>query len=243
MKIEILTLFPEMFQGPFSESLLKKAQEKGLLSFNLINLRDFATDKHKITDDTVYGGGPGMVMKADVVIKAKAEAQGKGREKVKVVLMCPSGKTLTQDKIKELAKEESLMIICGHYEGIDERVNSIVDEEISIGDYVLTGGEIPAMVLVDAIARHIPGVIKEAKSVKQDSFYDGLLDYPCYTKPEEVEGEFVPAVLRGGHHAEIEKWRRKEALKRTLYRRPELLSKARLCEKDQKLMNEIITNG
>ncbi|OGC24088.1 tRNA (guanosine(37)-N1)-methyltransferase TrmD [candidate division WOR-1 bacterium RIFOXYB2_FULL_42_35] len=243
MKVDILTLFPEMFQGPFSESLLKKAQAKGLFIFNLVNLRDFTSDKHKITDDTAYGGGPGMVMKGDVIKKAQARAQDKGRKKAKVILMCPTGKLLTQEKIKELAKEEHLMIICGHYEGIDERVRSMVDEEISIGDYVLTGGEIPAMVLVDAIARHVPGVVKEEKSVSQDSFYEGLLDYPSYTKPEDLDGEKVPEVLCSGRHKDIDSFRRKAALKKTLYRRPDLLAKATLSTEDKKDLSEIIKNG
>ncbi len=240
MIVDILTLFPEMFQGPLNESLLKKAQEKGLLSLNIVNLRDFTTDKHKTADDTPYGGGAGMVMRVEPIARAKSKLQ---TSKSKIILMCPSGKLLTQDKIKELAKEEHLIILCGHYEGVDERVRDMVDEEISIGDYVLTGGELPAMVLVDAVARHIPGVVKEEESVKKDSFYEGLLDYPSYTKPEEFEGKKVPDVLLSGHHAEIERWRRKEALKRTLYRRPDLLAKAELSEEDRKLLSEIAENG
>jgi len=226
-----------MFQGPLDESLLKKAQEKGLLSLNIVNLRDFTTDKHKTADDSPYGGGAGMVMKVDVIGKALSSVVS--RQSL-VILMCPTGKLLSQNKIREMAKEEHLILLCGHYEGVDERVREMVDEEISIGDYVLTGGEIPAMVLIDAVARHIPGVVKEEESVKKDSFYEGLLDYPSYTKPEEFEGKKVPEVLLSGHHAEIEKWRRKEALKRTLYRRPDLLAKADLIEEDRKLLEEII---
>lgn len=236
MRVDILTLFPEMFQGPLNESLLKKAQEKGLLSLNIINLRDFTTDKHKTADDTPYGGGAGMVMKAEPIAKALSNVPS---PEAKVILMCPTGQLLTQEKIKELAGEEHLIIICGHYEGIDERVREMVDEEISIGDYVLTGGEIPAMVLVNAIARHIPGVVKEEESVRKDSFYEGLLDYPSYTKPEEFEGKKVPEVLLSGHHAEIEKWRRKQALRRTLERRPDILSRADLTDQDRKLLEEI----
>ena len=157
--------------------------------------------------------------------------------------MCPTGQLLTQEKVKELAKEERLIVLCGHYEGIDERVSELVDEEISIGDYVLTGGELPAMVLVDAVARHIPGVVKEEESVKKDSFYEGLLDYPSYTKPEEFEGKKVPEVLLSGHHAEIDRWRHREALKRTLLRRPDLLARAELSEEDRKRLSEIIENG
>jgi len=237
MHVDILTLFPEMFQGPLNESLLEKAQEKGLLSLNIIDIRDFTTDKHKTADDTPYGGGPGMVMKAEPIQKA---ISSKRSAVSRIVLMCPTGQLLTQEKIKSLAKQEHLIIICGHYEGIDERVREMVDEEISIGDYVLTGGELPAMVLIDTVARHIPGVVKEEESVKKDSFYEGLLDYPSYTKPEEFEGKKVPQVLLSGHHAEIDRWRRRESLRRTLFRRPDLLAKAELSEEDCKLLEKII---
>lgn len=237
MRVDILTLFPEMFQGPMTESLLKKAQQKGLLSFNMVNIRDFASDKHKTADDTPYGGGAGMVMKTEPILKALSRVASCAS---RVVLMCPAGKRLSQKKVQALAKFEHLIIICGHYEGVDERIKEMADEEISIGDYVLTGGEIPAMVLIDAIARQIPGVVKEADSVKRDSFYEGLLDYPSYTKPEEYEGRVVPPVLLSGHHAEIERWRRKEALRKTLERRPDLLSKAQLSENDRKLLSDIL---
>jgi len=237
MRIDILTLFPEMFQGPLNESLLKKAQEKGLLSLNVIDIRNFTTDKHKTADDTPYGGGAGMVMKPEPIAKALSTVD---RRPSTVILMCPTGALLTQERVKELAKAEHLILLCGHYEGIDERVREMVDEEISIGDYVLTGGELPAMVLVDAVARHIPGVVKEEESIKKDSFYEGLLDYPSYTKPEEFEGKKVPGVLLSGHHAEIDRWRRKEALKRTLERRPDLLAKADLSDADRKLLAEIV---
>jgi tRNA (guanine37-N1)-methyltransferase len=157
--------------------------------------------------------------------------------------MCPSGQTLTQRKVKELAKAEHLVILCGHYEGVDERVRALVDEELSIGDYVLTGGELPAMVVVDAVARYIPGVVKEMSSVENDSFHDGLLDHPSYTKPEEFNGQKVPAVLLSGHHAEIAQWRRKEALRKTFYRRPDLLAQTELTETDRQLLSEIVQNG
>lgn len=219
-KFDILTLFPEMFQGPLDESLLKKAQEKGLLSFNVVNIRDFTTDKHKTADDTPYGGGAGMVMKVAPLAAAISKLKDQNS---KIILMCPSGQPLTQRKVNSLAKEKHLILICGHYEGVDERVRDYVDEEISIGDYVLTGGEIPAMVLIDAVARQIPGVVKEAESVKKDSFYNGLLDYPSYTKPEVFEGKRVPKVLLSGNHKEIERWRGEQALKRTKKRRPDLL--------------------
>ncbi|NQT30213.1 MAG: tRNA (guanosine(37)-N1)-methyltransferase TrmD [Candidatus Saganbacteria bacterium] len=239
MQVDVLTLFPEMFQGPLQISLLKKAQEKGLFSFNLVNIRDFAGDKHKTVDDTPYGGGPGMVMKVAPIVAAISKSSAKGGPNSKIILMCPSGKPLTQEKVNALAKEKHLVILCGHYEGVDERVRDLVDEEISIGDYVLTGGEIPAMVLIDAVVRQIPGVVKEEESVKKDSFYDGLLDYPSYTKPEDFCGKNVPQVLLSGNHKEIARWRRKEALRRTLERRPDLLAKANLSAEDKKLLDEV----
>jgi len=225
VEFSVLTLFPEMFQGPLNESLLKKAQAKGLLSFNIVNIRDFASDKHKTADDTPYGGGPGMVMKAPPIAAAISKFQDTNS---KTILLCPTGKVLTQEKVKELAKEKHLILICGHYEGVDERVRDLVDEEISIGDYVLTGGEIPAMALIDAVARYIPGVVKEEDSVKKDSFHAGLLDHPCYTKPEEFSGKKVPEVLLSGNHKEIEKWRKEKALEKTKERRPDLLAKAKI---------------
>lgn len=240
MRVAILTLFPDMFRGPLNESLLKKAQEKGLLSFDLVNLRDFTSGKHQTADDSPYGGGAGMVMLAEPIAKAIAKVKN---QKSKVIFLCPTGKLLTQEKIRSLAKEEHLVLLCGHYEGVDERVRGLVDEEISIGDYVLTGGELPAMVLIDAVARHIPGVVKETESVQKDSFYNVLLDYPSYTKPEEFGGQKVPAVLLSGHHAEIERWRRREALKRTFFRRPDLLAGLELSDTDRELLEDVIKNG
>ncbi|MFA4844702.1 MAG: tRNA (guanosine(37)-N1)-methyltransferase TrmD [Candidatus Margulisiibacteriota bacterium] len=237
MLIDILTLFPEMLRGALDASLLKKARDKGLLTVNLVDLRDFTSDKHKTADDSPYGGGPGMVMKVEPIAKAVARVQGPG---TRVILLCPTGQTLTQAKIKELAKAEHLVLLCGHYEGVDERVRGLVDEELSIGDYVLTGGELPALVLTDAVARYLPGVVKEEESVQRDSFHDGLLDYPSYTKPEEFEGKKVPEVLLSGHHAEIEKWRRKESLKRTLERRPDLLARGELSDQDRLMLAEIV---
>lgn len=241
MKIDVLTLFPEMFQGPLNESLLKKAQAKGLLSFKLVNIRDFASDKHRTADDTPYGGGAGMVMKVDVINQALGKRQkAKG---ARIILLCPRGKKLTQSKVNELAKEKHLILVCGHYEGVDERVSDLVDEQISIGDFVLTGGELPAMVLIDAVARHIPGVVKEKDSVENDSFYNGLLDHPSYTKPEEFNGQKIPEVLLSGNHKEINNWRRRQALNKTLLERPELLALARISDQDKKILNEILING
>lgn len=237
MKIDIITLFPEMFRGPLSESLLQKAQTRGLFALGLTDLRDFTTDKHKTADDSPYGGGPGMVLKPEPIFKALKKLCSQSS---RVILMCPTGKVLTQERVKALAKEEHLVVLCGHYEGVDERVRGEVDEEISIGDYVLTGGELPAMVLVDAVVRQLPGVVKESGSVANDSFYDGLLDYPSYTKPEEFAGRRVPSTLLSGHHKEIERWRRREALRLTWERRPELLSRAVLSDEDKQLLAEIL---
>ncbi|MFA6431179.1 MAG: tRNA (guanosine(37)-N1)-methyltransferase TrmD [Candidatus Margulisiibacteriota bacterium] len=246
MQIDILTLFPEMFKGPLSESLIKKACEKGLLSINLVNLRDFATDKHKTADDSPYGGGAGMVMKVDVISAAINKLKNSNtrlptHNAQRIIYMCPTGKTLTQQKVKELSKYEHLTILCGHYEGIDERARTLIDEEVSIGDYVLTGGELPAMVLIDAVARYIPGVVKEEASVEMDSFSAGLLDYPSYTRPEDFNGKKVPDALLSGHHADIATWRRKESLNNTFYKRPDLLAAAELDENDRKLLGEIIS--
>lgn len=244
MQVNILTLFPEMFQGPLSESLLKRAQEKNLLAINVVDLRAFTSDKHKTADDSPYGGGAGMVMKADIIAAAIDTLNSKSEiRKSKLILMCPTGKPLSQEKAIELSKLKQMTVLCGRYEGIDERVRAMVDEEISIGDYILTGGEIPAMVLIDAVVRQIPGVVKEKDSLENDSFFDDLLDYPSYTKPEEFEGGRVPGVLLSGHHAEIARWRRQEALRNTLYRRPDLLAKAQLTSEDRALLTKICQNG
>ena len=219
MKFDVLTLFPEMF-GILNQSIIGKAIEKELIDINLINIRDFSKDKHKKVDDTPYGGGAGMVMKPDVVYDAYKSIEDRN---AKVIYMSPQGKTLNQKKVEELAKESHLIILCGHYEGIDQRVlDKIVDEEISIGDYVLTGGEIPAMVLIDSVSRYVKGVLKE-ESIKEESFSNGLLEYPQYTRPEEFEGMKVPEVLLSGHHENIDKWRKEKSLEITKKKRPDLL--------------------
>ena len=219
MKFDVLTLFPELFE-PLNSSIIGRAKEKNLIEINLINIRDFSKDKHKKVDDTPYGGGAGMVMMPDVVYDAYESAEDKN---AKVIYMSPQGKKLTQKKVEELAKQEHLIILCGHYEGIDQRViDKIVDEEISIGDYVLTGGEIPAMVLIDSVSRYNSGVIAE-ESIEEESFANGLLEYPQYTRPEVFEGVKVPEVLLSGHHANIEKWRKEKALEITKLKRPDLL--------------------
>ena len=219
MKFDVLTLFPEMFEI-LNQSIIGKAIEKDLIDINLINIRDFSKDKHKKVDDTPYGGGAGMVMKPDVVYDAYQSIKDKN---AKVIYMSPQGKPLNQKKVEELSKENHLIILCGHYEGIDQRVlDKIVDEEISIGDYVLTGGEIPAMVLIDSVSRYVEGVLKE-ESVKEESFSNGLLEYPQYTRPEVFEGMKVPEVLLSGHHENIEKWRKEKPLEMTKKKRPDIL--------------------
>lgn len=240
MKFDVLTLFPEMFE-PMKQSVIGRAIEKGLLEINLVNIRDFSKDKHKKVDDTVYGGGAGMLMKPDVVYDAFKSVKS---EKSKVIYLSPQGKKLCQAKVEELAKQEHLILLCGHYEGIDQRViDKIVDEEISIGDYVLTGGEIPAMVLIDSVSRYIDGVIT-GESTSEESFSgEGLLEYPQYTRPEEFEGMKVPEVLQSGHHENINKWRRKEAIRITYQKRPDLLEKVNLTEEEKKFIEELKNKG
>ena len=219
MKFDVLTLFPEMFEI-LNQSIIGKAIEKELIDINLINIRDFSKDKHKKVDDTPYGGGAGMVMKPDVVYDAYQSIKDRN---AKVIYMSPQGKPLNQKKVEELSKENHLIILCGHYEGIDQRVlDKIVDEEISIGDYVLTGGEIPAMVLIDSVSRYVEGVLKE-ESIKEESFSNGLLEYPQYTRPEVFEGMKVPEILLSGHHENIEKWRKEKSLEMTKKKRPDIL--------------------
>lgn len=219
MRFDVLTLFPEMFT-PLKESIIGKAIEDKKVELNLINIRNFSKDKHKKVDDTPYGGGAGMVMKADVVYDAYSSIE---KENAKVIFLSPQGKTLNQEKVKSLAKEKHLILLCGHYEGIDQRViDEIVDEEISIGDYVLTGGELPAMVLIDSVSRYVEGVLSE-ESIKEESFTNNLLEYPQYTRPETFHGIKVPEVLLSGHHENIKKWREEQSLKNTLQKRPNLL--------------------
>ena len=219
MKFDVLTLFPEMFDS-LKQSIIGKALEKKLIQINLINIRDFSKDKHKKVDDTPYGGGAGMVIMPDVVYDAYKSINA---EDAKVIYMSPQGKKLNQKKVEEFSNQEHLIILCGHYEGIDQRVlDKIVDEEISIGDYVLTGGEIPAMVLIDSISRYVKGVLKQ-DSIKEESFSNGFLEYPQYTRPEIFEGEKVPEVLLSGNHQNIKKWRQEKSLEITKIKRPDLL--------------------
>ncbi len=235
MKFDILTLFPEMFE-PIKQSIIGRAVENNLIDINITNIRDFSKDKHKKVDDTIYGGGAGMLIKPNVVYDSFCSVKS---DKSKVIYMSPQGKVLCQEKVEELSKEEHLIILCGHYEGIDNRVlDKIVDEEISIGDYVLTGGEIPAMVLIDSVSRYIDGVLSNG-STEEESFSKGILEYPQYTRPEIFEGMEVPEVLKSGHHENIKKWRRKEALKNTFYKRPELLEKQDLTEEERKYIESL----
>ena len=220
MQFDVLTLFPEMF-SILDESIIGRAKKNKQIDINLVNIRDFSEDKHNKVDDTPYGGGAGMVMMPDVVYRAYNSLENK--ENAKVIYMSPQGKKLNQEKVKELSKENHLIILCGHYEGIDQRVlDKIVDEEISIGDYVLTGGEIPAMVLIDSVSRYVEGVLNK-ESIKEESFIENLLEYPQYTRPEVFEGEKVPEVLLSGNHKEIDKWRKEKSLEITKKKRPDLL--------------------
>lgn len=234
MKFNVLTLFPEMFSS-LDESIIGRSKEKGLIDINLINIRDFSKNKHKKVDDTPYGGGAGMVMEPTVVYDAFKSIKD---EKTKVIYLSPQGKTLNQQKVQDLAKEESITLLCGHYEGIDQRViDTIVDEEISIGDYVLTGGELPAMVLIDSVSRYIEGVLKE-ESIKEESFTNGLLEYPQYTRPEVFLDKKVPEILLSGNHQKIYEWRRNQSIINTYIKRPDLLKEINLSEKEQKMLEE-----
>lgn len=234
MKFNVLTLFPEMFSS-LNESIIGRSKEKGLIDINLINIRDFSKNKHKKVDDTPYGGGAGMVMEPTVVYDAFKSIKDK---KTEVIYLSPQGKTLNQQKVQDLAKEESITLLCGHYEGIDQRViDTIVDEEISIGDYVLTGGELPAMVLIDSVSRYIEGVLKE-ESIKEESFTNGLLEYPQYTRPEMFLDKRVPEILLSGNHQKIDEWRRNQSIINTYIKRPDLLKEINLSEKEQKMLEE-----
>jgi len=225
MRIDIITIFPKMFAPVLDESMVKRAQAKGKVKIAVHDLRDYTLDKHRKVDDRPYGGGSGMVMRPEPIFKA-VEKLGR-KPKAKVILLTPQGKTLTQDIAKKLAKHKHLILICGHYEGVDERVRQkLVDEEISIGDYVLTGGELPAMVLVDAMVRLLPGVLGDKNSLNFESFEGNLLEYPHYTRPAKFKAMPVPPVLTSGDHRKIESWRKKEAMRRTKSRRPDLLKKA-----------------
>lgn len=248
LQIEVLTLFPDMVASVLGHSIVKRAQEKGLLAVNVHNLRDYTADRHKVADDVPYGGGAGMVLKAEPILSAVDTIRGRieaGGERVRLVFPSPHGRPFTQAYAQDLAREERrVVILCGHYEGIDERVRIVLDpEEVSVGDYVLTGGELPALVLIDAATRLIPGTLGDPASLLEESFSDFLLEYPHYTRPAEVRGLGVPDVLLSGHHEAIRLWRRKEALRSTYLRRPDLLKDRVLTSEDQRLLNELIGEG
>lgn len=240
MKIDIMTLFPDMFISPFNESIIERAREKGLVEINTINIRDSAHGRHHQVDDTPYGGGVGMVMKADILLRS---IQSIKDEDSWVVYLSPQGKVLKQQDVEILATHNHLILLCGHYEGVDERIMTQVDEEISVGDYVLTGGEIPAMIVVDAVSRLLPGVLGHDESSEEESFADGWLEYPQYTRPPVVQGVEVPPVLLSGHHEHIRRWRKKQSLLRTLLKRPDLLLNREYDKEERKLLEEILFNG
>ena len=240
MKFDIVTIFPEMVDAALSEGVIARGIASGVLDVQVHDLRDFTIDRHRSVDDVPYGGGPGMVMKPEPLMKAVAHIAATRGTPAAVVLLSPQGRTFTQAEAARLAALGHVALLCGRYEGMDERVREFVaTEELSIGDYVLSGGELPALVVVDAVSRLVPGVVGDEQSVAEESFSRGLLDYPHYTRPAEVEGRRVPDVLRSGHHAEVRRWRRKAALARTLERRPELLAEAALDEEDRRLLEEI----
>ena len=235
MNIRILTLFPGMFAGPFGESIIRRAIDQGLVDIDIYNIRDYTRDKHHVVDDSPYGGGPGMVLKPEPLFEA-VEAVKEGAD-IPVILLTPQGRLFNQGIAEELAGQEEIILICGHYEGVDERVREhLVTDEVSIGDYVLSGGEFAAMVVVDAVVRQLPGALGSEESVGDDSHSNGLLEYPQYTRPQSFRGWEVPEILLSGNHAEIERWRRGQSLRRTAERRPDLMERAALSDEDRKLM-------
>ncbi len=240
MHFDILTLFPGLFTGAFQESIIKRAREAGLVTIALHNIRDYATGRHKVTDDTPYGGGGGMIMKPEPISAATEAVLGEQVDAVPVILLTPKGRLFHQSVARELSRHDRLLLICGRYEGVDERVHRyLATDEISIGDYVLSGGEIAAMVIVDAVTRLLPGVLGDPSATFEDSHAEGLLEYPHYTRPPIFRDHPVPDVLLSGHHAEITRWRRQQALQRTLERRPDILSSARLTEEDLAYLAQI----
>ncbi|MEN6413498.1 MAG: tRNA (guanosine(37)-N1)-methyltransferase TrmD [Veillonellales bacterium] len=242
MRIDIVSLFPEMFEGPLGHSILKRAQDADLLQIHVTNPRKFTDDKHHITDDCPFGGGAGMVMKPEPIYRAVQDIVAAANiANRRIILLCPGGYPLDQRKTQQLSQYEQLIFVCGHYEGIDDRIRQhVADEAVSIGDYVLTGGELPAMVVIDAVARLVPGVLGSSESAPADSFYNGLLEYPQYTRPQEFNGWSVPEILLSGNHAKIERWRRKQSILNTLERRPDLLKQFQLSQEDVKLLSEIL---
>ena len=240
MNFHVMTLFPEMIRNGLEESITGRAMNKNIISLNTVNIRDFSQDKHLHVDDYPYGGGAGMVMQPGPIYRAFESIKAQtGKDKLRLVYLTPQGSVFNQDMAKDFAKEEDLVFLCGHYEGVDERIlEMIVTDYVSIGDYVLTGGELPAMVMIDAISRMVPGVLSNDVSAEFESFSDNLLEYPQYTRPEEFMGNRVPDVLLSGHHANIDKWRREQSLLRTRKWRPDLLEKAELTKKDIEFLDK-----
>ncbi len=245
MRVDILTVFPEVIRSGVDYSIVKRAQEKGAVTVCVHNIRDFTEDKHRTTDEPPYGGGAGMVMKPEPIFRAAEQIKTEyWTDQSRVIMLCPQGEPFTQRKAEELSMLPHLVLICGHYEGVDERVREhLVDEELSIGDYVLTGGELPALVVLDSVVRLIPGVLGGGESPLDESFSEGLLEYPHYTRPADFRGWKVPDVLLSGHHGEVAKWRRFESLKRTLNRRPDLLEKADLLDEDEATIKKLKESG
>lgn len=249
MRFDILTLFPGMFEGVFAESIVRRAIDAGHVTVRVHNIRDHATDKHHVTDDVPYGGGGGMVMKPEPIVRAVEDLLGPdlvrhqvetGPVEVPVVLLTPAGRRFTQGLARELERFERIVLICGRYEGVDQRVSDlVVTDEVSIGDYVLSGGEIAAMVVVEAVTRLLPGVLGDMRALVEDSYAHGLLEHPHYTRPAEYRGLTVPEVLLSGHHAKVARWRREQALRRTLLRRPDLLERADLSDADRKFLDRL----
>ena len=238
MHFHIVTLFPEFFTSVLDTSMLRKGQERGALGFSFQNPREFTVDRHRVTDDTPYGGGQGMVMKPEPVVAA-IEAAGTGPQQPHRILLSPQGVVLTHDHARRLAQIPELVLVCGRYEGIDERVRNFVDEELSIGDYVLSGGGVAALVVIEAVGRLVPGMMGCEQSAEEETFQDGLLEYPQYTRPPVFRGLDVPEILLSGHHGEVARWRRRESLRRTLKRRPDLLARASLSEEDQAILDTL----
>ncbi|BAS27478.1 tRNA (guanosine(37)-N1)-methyltransferase TrmD [Limnochorda pilosa] len=238
MRVDVITLFPEFFTGPLDVGMMQRAREKGLLDVRLWQLRAFTHDRHQTVDDTPYGGGAGMVMKPEPLVEALEAVRADG-PRARAILLTPQGQVLTQERVRRLAREERLILVCGRYEGVDERVRAFVDEELSVGDYVLTGGEYGALVVIDAVTRLVPGVLGSEASPEEESFSEGLLEYPQYTRPPVFRGMEVPQVLTTGNHGEIARWRRREAIRRTLERRPDLLPAASLSREDEVWLSEL----
>jgi tRNA (guanine37-N1)-methyltransferase len=241
MKCNVLTIFPEMFEGPFASSMMRSAAESGMVEISIVDIREYAGDKHRTVDDYPFGGGSGMIMKCEpVFLAAEAVLNGRDRSEVVTILLSPQGRVFNQDIARELAERQEITLICGHYKGVDERIREhLVDDEISIGDYVMTGGELAAMVVVDAITRLLPGVLGDLASAQTDSFYEGLIECANYTRPRDFRGHEVPEELVGGNHEAIRQWKRRNSLRKTLERRPDLLDSAPLRDEDKRTLEEL----